>query len=77
MPDATLDKMDVCRMLMDACRKAGSQAKWARAHGLSPQTLSDVLNAKSQPSDALLAALGLRRVVRFVENKVKERADAQ
>ena len=72
MADPALDQMDVCRMVMDACRKAGSQAKWARAHGFSPQALSDFLNAKAQPSDALLAALGLRRVVRFVEVRAKE-----
>lgn len=72
MPEATLDNLDVCRLLMAECRKAGSQAKWARAHGVSPQTVSDALNARFQPSDAILGALGLRRVVRFVAVKAKE-----
>lgn len=74
MADATLDSLDVCRRLMAACRQAGSQAKWARANGFSPQTVSDVLNSHSEPSGAILAALGLRRVVRFVEVREKEAA---
>ena len=40
----------------------GSQASWAKAHGVSPAYLSDVLNGRREPGEAILNALGLTRV---------------
>jgi len=34
---------------------------------VSPQYVCDVLNARRDPGDAILAALGLRKIVRYVE----------
>ena len=48
-----------------ACRAAGSQQAWAEAHGISPQYVSDVLNARRDPGDKILAALGYVRVVTY------------
>lgn len=42
---------------------AGSQAAFARQAGVTPQYVSQVLNAQKPPSDDLLAAVGLRRIV--------------
>lgn len=56
-----LDLIDVFRLIRVACGKAGSQRAWAYQHGLSPQFVSDVLNAKCLPTDIILAAVGLAR----------------
>ena len=40
----------------------GSQASSAKAHGVSPAYLSDVLNGRREPGEAILSALGLTRV---------------
>lgn len=61
-----LDGLSVCARLRDACRDAGGQAAWAERHGLSPSYVSDVLNARRDPGDSILRALGLRRVVKYV-----------
>lgn len=58
--------------LRKSCAAAGGQSKWAVAHGISPQYVSDVLNARKDPSDRLLAAIGLRRVVAFAPITQKE-----
>lgn len=64
---ADMTAFDVCARLRRECREAGGQSAWAKAHGVSPQYVCDVLNARREPGDMILAALGLRRVVRYAE----------
>lgn len=44
-------------------RKAGSMRALAKQWGLTPSYLSDMLNHRRQLSDAVLARMGLERVV--------------
>lgn len=60
-----VDLLDVCRLLRAECRTAGSQKAWAERHGVSPAFVCDVLNARREPSGAILSALGLVRVVKY------------
>lgn len=39
----------------------GTQAAWARAHGLSGPYVSDVLSGRRAAGPAILAALGLKK----------------
>ncbi len=49
--------------LRSACAAVGGQAAWAAKVGLSPQYVSDVLNARREPGASILAALNLRKRV--------------
>lgn len=51
--------------LRKACREAGGQSAWAEMHGISPAYVSDVLNARRDPGDKILAALGFRKIVGY------------
>lgn len=62
-----LDVIEVYRRLQAACAAAGSQQAFALQHGISPAYVSDVLHARRDPGDSILRALGLRRVVKYVE----------
>ncbi|MBX9750454.1 MAG: helix-turn-helix domain-containing protein [Roseococcus sp.] len=62
-----MDLLDVCNRLEAACAKAGSQRAWARSQGISEAQVSDILNARRPPAEAVLAALGLARRVIYVE----------
>jgi phosphohistidine phosphatase SixA len=53
---------DLRTLLQAACDKAGSQAAWAKAHGLRAQLVSDVLCARREPTAKLARALGLEPV---------------
>lgn len=70
---AGMDRLDVFRLLTSRCREAGGQAAWARAHGVSPQFVSDCLNAVRDPGPSVLAALGLRKVTVYVGCRTRER----
>jgi hypothetical protein len=48
-----------------ACEQAGGQSAWARKHALTPQFVSDVLNGRREPNEAMLKALGLAKVPMF------------
>jgi hypothetical protein len=61
-----LDEVDVCAMLRNACRAAGGQRSWARAHGVSEQYVSDVVGGRKKPGESITTALGLVRVERYV-----------
>lgn len=50
------------RKIRQACKKAGSQRKWALNNGLSPQYVNDVLRGYREPSDKIAKALGYERV---------------
>jgi hypothetical protein len=52
--------------LRKSCDLAGSQSRWAEAHGLSVGYVNDVLNARKDPGPALLQAIGWRRVSTLV-----------
>jgi hypothetical protein len=64
-----MTSLDVCALLSRKCREAGGQQAWATANDVSPAYVSDVLNARRDPGDSILRALGLRKVVRYVEVK--------
>lgn len=51
--------------LRDAVRKAGSQVAFATQAGVSPAYVSDVLNARRDPGDSILKAVGLKKVIRY------------
>jgi hypothetical protein len=57
------------RLLRAECEKAGSQAKWAAARGISPSYLSDVLQGRREAGGKILDALGYKRVVSYEEAK--------
>lgn len=69
-----LTSLDVCARLRTACRVAGGQQAWAQQNGVSPAYVCDVLNARRDPGDSILRALGLRKIVRYVEARSPERA---
>ena len=54
---------DIRDKLQMVCRLSGSQAAVARRIGVAPQFISKVLDGQSPPSDKILAALGLERIV--------------
>lgn len=58
--------IDVFVLIRSACREAGGQAAWAAANGMSAAYVSDVLNSRREPGPKVLAALGLRKIVRYV-----------
>lgn len=64
-PEA-MDRLQVFALLREECRKAGGQSAWARRAELTPAYVSQVLNAQRAPGPAILAALGLRPVTRYV-----------
>ena len=51
--------------LRRSLKQHANQKEAARAWGVSPQYLSDVLRGHREPGPRLLEALGLRRVVEF------------
>jgi hypothetical protein len=53
---------DVLRLLRAACKQAGSQNKWAQAHGIKQQLVNATLTGKRAPGPTILAALGIERV---------------
>lgn len=59
----SMDRDRIIKMLVNACDKAGSQAAWAKEHGMSAAYVSDVLSGRRDPGEKALKALGLERVV--------------
>ena len=62
---ALLDHADLSGLLRKACAAHGSAEAFARSLGVSPQYLSAVANGRRQPSATILAALNVRRVIRY------------
>ena len=60
-----LDSAGLHRIMRQRCIAAGSQKQLAADLGISTGYLCDVLNARREPSDRMLAGLGLRPVTRF------------
>lgn len=67
MTQQLLGLMEVIGRLKKACREAGSQAEWARQHDLSVGYVNDVICSRIAPGEAILAALGLGKVTKYVE----------
>ena len=60
-----MTKTDVLRELRRRARRAGSQAKAAKALGVTPAAFSQALRGGREPGPALLRALGLKRVIGY------------
>jgi len=54
---------DIYGAIRRACAAAGSQAAFAARAGVSQAYVSNVLNGRKPPSEALLSAIGWRRRV--------------
>lgn len=65
-----LDLIGVCARLRAACQAAGGQKAWAERHGVSPQYVCDVLNARREPGAAILAPLGLAKRTLYVNARI-------
>ena len=61
-----LDSIAVFALLNRAVESAGSARAWAAHHKISPGYVGDVLASRRQPGRAILRALGLRKIIRFV-----------
>lgn len=55
--------------LRRACTAAGSQRRWAQAHGLSPQYVTEVLRGRREPGPALCDALSLQRIISYQKTR--------
>lgn len=64
-----MDTIDPIALLRRAVTSAGSQRKWALAHGVSVQYVCDVLAGRREPGGKVLAALGVRRVVSYSRDR--------
>ncbi|MGF9759809.1 hypothetical protein AAII07_31900 [Microvirga sp. 0TCS3.31] len=63
MTRAYLTADEVRTRLRDACHAAGGQRAFAELHGIATTSAWDTLHKPGrQPAEAVLAALGLRRV---------------
>lgn len=60
-----LEPAEVYGLLRSRIQAAGSQRAYAARIGISAQFLSDALMARREIPNAVLADLGLRRVVRY------------
>jgi hypothetical protein len=69
LSENALNLLEFYALLRQACREAGGQRAFARTHGMSEQYLCDVLNARKDPGDRILAALGLVKVVRYAHRR--------
>ena len=49
-------------------RVNGAQGVWARANGIAPAYVSDVLNGRREPGKRMLEALGLKRLFLYAED---------
>lgn len=61
-----LTEQEVLARLRRQVELKGSQRKWADAAGVTPQYVHDVLRGRRGIGAAVLTALGVERVVRYV-----------
>lgn len=61
-----LTRDEVLVLLQAQVTERGTQQAWAEAAGVSAQYVADVLHGRRAPGAAILAALGVRRIERFV-----------
>jgi transcriptional regulator with XRE-family HTH domain len=57
-----LDDDDIVHLLRAAVKREGSQAAFARRHGVDRGTMNSILNGKRRATATLLKAFGLRKV---------------
>jgi DNA-binding XRE family transcriptional regulator len=57
-----LTDADVLKLVRAEITKAGSQKAWAKASGISRQTINQVINGKRAFEPKVLLALGLKKV---------------
>lgn len=69
----TFTANEVRRFLADECVDAGGQKAWANRHGLSCAYVHRVIHGHRKPGESIVAALGLRRVVRYVDAQQADR----
>lgn len=62
-----LSQDDVVMILKRETDKAGSQKAYAAAIGVSAQYLSEVLAGTRAPGEKILKALGLRKIVVYIQ----------
>ena len=63
-----MDRLGFYANLRKAIADAGGQSAWAKQVGLTPSYVNDVLLGRRDPGPAVLAALGLRRVISYEVN---------
>jgi len=60
-PGVIFEEEDVVQLLRAAVEKDGSQAAWARRHGIERTNVNAMLSGKKPVSKPVANALGLRR----------------
>lgn len=65
-PTELLTSQGVRALLQRECDAAGGQSRWAIAHNVHFTTVSDVLNARREPTAQIIAALGVLKVERYI-----------
>jgi hypothetical protein len=60
-PAVIFDEDDVIRLLRAAVEREGSQAAFARRHGIERTTVNAILSGRRLVTDSVAEALGLRR----------------
>lgn len=66
-----LDEVEVRGQLTRLAEETGGVRALAKALGVSPSYVSDVLNGRRAPGPPFLAALGLKKVVVYVSVKTE------
>lgn len=66
------DLAEAKRRLHAAIEKHGTQQAFAKAHGINHSLVSQVVRGRVDPPPQVLLALGLRRIVKYVDiNEVR------
>lgn len=60
-----MDRAEFYQLVRDGVKSAGSQRKAAELWGVSPQFVNDVTKERREPSEALLKAFGLCKIVTY------------
>lgn len=60
-----LTLQDVIELIRGEAEKTGSQKELAKKLDVSAQYISDILNGRREPGDAILKPLGLHKVVTY------------
>lgn len=61
-----LDTIDIHRLLSERAKAEGGQAAWAAKLGISRSYMNDIMFGRRPPSEAVLLAIGYRKVDRYV-----------
>jgi hypothetical protein len=66
---APMNLYELRMLLRRRCDEAGSERAWALKHGVSPVYVGDVLAGRRAPGKAILATLGLVRVISYAKER--------